>query len=69
MLVRALWLDASSSPSGLRIVDLIATSDSGDVAQNSEPSIAFTTPQHFAARMTTGWPRRQTLDHAPVLPL
>jgi hypothetical protein len=44
MLVRALWsLDAGSSPSVLHIVDLIATSESGDVAQKSEPSIAFTT--------------------------
>ena len=68
MLVRALWsLDASSSPSVLRIVDLIATSERGDVAQNSEPSIAITTLQHFAARMTAGWPRRPTPDRAPAL--
>jgi hypothetical protein len=49
MLVRALCsLDAA--PSVLRIVDLIATSESGDVAQNSEPNIAFTTPQHASLR-------------------
>jgi hypothetical protein len=34
----------------LRIVDLMAMSDSGDIAQNSEPSIAFTTPQHALLR-------------------
>ena len=51
VLVRALWsLDADSSPSVLRIVDLIATGESGDVAQNSEPNIAFTTPQHASLR-------------------
>jgi hypothetical protein len=48
MRVRALWSPAA--PVVLLIVDLIATSQSGDVAQNSEPNIAFTTPQHASVR-------------------
>jgi hypothetical protein len=42
--------DAISSLSVLRIVDLMATSGGGDIAQNSEPNIAFTTPQQASLR-------------------
>ena len=60
-------LDASSSPSGLRIVDLIAMSDCGDVAQSRAEHRVHDTAARIAARMTAGWPRRQTPDHAPAL--
>jgi hypothetical protein len=48
---------ASSSPSVLRLVDLIAMSDSAETAQNSEPSIAvnpLNAAQMFAATFGAG---------------
>src|SRR5262249_13001004 len=69
MLVRAPWsLDASSSPSVLRIVDLIARrARAGRRAKFRAEHRVHDTAARTAARMTAGWPRRQTPDDAPAL--